>query len=321
MVTMANPLFSVVIPHWNGKQFLQPCLDALRHQSYKPIEVIIVDNHSHDGSQQYIKANYPEVKLIELPENRGFTGACNAGMEAAQGDFLALLNNDTEVDSNWAKAVVDAFLQHEDVGIVASKMLLFNQRDQIHTAGDGFTVDGRAFNRGVWQKDEGQFDKEEYVFGACGGSSAYRKVLLEQIGLLDDDFFFLLEDMDIAWRSQMAGWRTLYTPYAIVYHHLSATGGGATASFYDGRNSLYLLVKNVPIELLHKHGWLIIRKQVKIAWDALKAWRGEAARARLKGILVGLRDMPKILKKRREIQAQRKVSVDYLESILSPPQN
>lgn len=317
---MANPLFSVVIPHWNGKQFLETCLNALRSQSYEPIEVIIVDNNSHDGSQQYIKDNYPEVKLIELPENRGFTGACNMGMNAANGDFIALLNNDTEVDSNWAKAVVDAFLQHEDVGIVASKMLLFNQRDHIHTAGDGFTNDGRAFNRGVWQKDEGQFDKEEYVFGACGGSSAYRKELLEQIGLLDDDFFFLLEDMDIAWRSQMAGWHTLYTPNAIVYHHLSATGGGVTASFYDGRNSLYLLVKDLPIELWRKYGWQIIRKQFSIAWDALKAWRGEAARARLKGMLVALRDMPKVLKKRREIQAQRKVSIEYLETVLSPPQ-
>lgn len=318
---MANPLFSIVIPHWNGKQFLQTCLDALRKQSYDSIEVIIVDNNSHDGSQQYIKDNYPDMQLIELPENRGFTGACNAGMEAAGGDFIALLNNDTEVDLNWSKAVVDAFLRHDDVGIVASKMLLFNQRDQIHTAGDGFTVDGRAFNRGVWQKDEGQFDQEEYVFGACGGSSAYRKVLLDQIGLLDDDFFFLLEDMDIAWRSQMAGWRTLYTPHAIVYHHLSATGGGATASFYDGRNSLYLLVKDIPIELWRKYGWQIIRKQFSIVWDALKAWRGEAARARLRGILVGLRDMPKILKKRREIQSQRKESVEYLESLLSPPQN
>jgi GT2 family glycosyltransferase len=318
---MTNSLFSVVIPHWNGKQFLQPCVDALRNQSYETIEVIIVDNNSQDGSQQYIKDNYPEVKLIELSENRGFTGACNAGMELAQGDFIALLNNDTEVDSNWAKAVLDAFSRHDDVGIVASKMLLFNQRDHIHTAGDGFTIDGRAFNRGVWQKDEGQFDQEEYVFGACGGSSAYRKELLDQIGLLDDDFFFLLEDMDIAWRSQMAGWRTLYTPHAIVYHHLSATGGGATASFYDGRNSLYLLVKDVPIELWRKYGWQIIRKQLSIVWDALKAWRGEAARARLRGILVALRDMPKILKKRSEIQSQRKETIDYLESILSPPQN
>lgn len=318
---MSEALFSVVIPHWNGKNFLQPCLDALRNQSYEAIEVIIVDNNSEDGSQEYIKDNYPEVQLIELPENRGFTGACNAGMEVARGDIISLLNNDTEVDSRWVESVVDAFTRHDEVGIVASKMMLFNQRDTFHTAGDGFTTDGRAFNRGVWQKDEGQFNEEEYVFSACGGSSAYRRELLTEIGFLDDDYFFLLEDVDIAWRAQLAGWRTLYTPSAIVYHHLSATGGGVTASFYDGRNSLHLLVKNLPGEIWRKYGWQIAKRQFGLAIDALKAWRGEAARARLRGMMRGLLDLPHIMKKRKETQAKRKVSIDYLESMLSPPQN
>jgi GT2 family glycosyltransferase len=320
MVTMANPLFSVVIPHWNGKHFLQPCLDALRKQSYSPIEVIIVDNASSDGSQDYIKANYPEVQLIELPENRGFTGACNAGMQAAKGEFISLLNNDTEVDPNWAQAVVDAFNRHPDVGMVASKMLLFTKRDYIHTTGDGFSTDGRPFNRGVWQKDEGQFETEDYVFSACGGSSVYRKALLDEVGLLDDDFFFSFEDVDLGWRSQLMGWTSLYTPHAIVYHHLSATGGGVTASFYDGRNSIYLLVKDLPSELWRKYRWQILGKQFSMAWDALKAWRGEAARARLRGMFAALRDLPKLLKKRREIQAKRTVSIEYLDSLLSPPQ-
>lgn len=317
---MTKPLFSIVIPNWNGKQFLQACLDSLRAQTYQALEVIIADNASHDGSQAYLREHYPEVLLIELPENRGFTGACNVGMEAAKGDYIALLNNDTEVDSHWVEAVVDAFERHPDVGMVASKMLLFNQRDHIHTVGDGFTTDGRAFNRGVWQKDEGQFDTETYVFSACGGSSVYRRQVLAEVGLLDDDFFFLLEDVDLAWRCQLAGWKTLYTPHAIVYHHLSATGGGVTASFYDGRNSLYLLVKDLPAPLWRKYGTQIIGRQAGIAWDALKAWRGEAARARLKGMLVGLRDMPKILNKRAETQKQRQVSIEYLESLLSPPQ-
>lgn len=313
-----EPLVSIVIPHWNGKQFLQPCLESLRAQTYTHHEVIIVDNASSDGSQAYIKAHYPEVRLIELAENRGFTGACNAGMEAAQGEVVALLNNDTECDPQWVQAVVAAFKQHPDAGIVASKMLLFNQRDHIHTAGDGFTTDGRAFNRGVWEKDTGQFDTAEYVFSACGGSSAYRRELLDEIGLLDDDYFFLLEDVDLAWRAQLAGWRTLYTPDAIVYHHLSATGGGVTASFYDGRNSLYLLVKVLPGALWRKYGWQITSRQVRIAYDALRAWRGEAARARLRGMLTGLWHLPRILKKRRAIQQGRKVSIDYLESMLTP---
>ncbi|MEL7435174.1 MAG: hypothetical protein AAFN11_14600 [Chloroflexota bacterium] len=131
----------------------------------------------------------------------------------------------------------------------------------------------------------------------------------------------MLEDIDIAWRAQLAGWRTLYTPHAIVYHHLSATGGGVTASYYDGRNSLYVLIKNLPTELWKKYGWQIARKQVSIALDAIKAWRGEAARARLRGMARGLLDLPRILKKRRIVQSQRTVSIEYLDSMLSPPQS
>jgi GT2 family glycosyltransferase len=214
---------------------------------------------------------------------------------------------------------VDAFARHADAGSVASKMLLFDRRDHLHTAGDYFTLDGRAGNRGVWQRDEGQFDHEEYVFSACGGSAIYRRKMLDQIGVLDDDFFFSMEDVDLGWRAQLAGWRCLYTPAAIVYHHLSATGGGVTASYYTGRNTIFLLVKNVPSALWRKYGWLILRAQARIALEALRAWRGEAARARLRGMLAGLLSLPRLLKKRLAVQATRTVSLDYLESILSPP--
>lgn len=314
-----NPeLLSIVIPHWNAVQFLPACLAALQRQTYPQTEVIIADNHSTDGSRELIKADYPWIRLIELDANYGFTGACNAGIRAARGGLIALLNNDTEVDAGWAAAVVDAFNRHPEVGSVASKMLLHDKRDHIHTTGDYFTIDGRAGNRGVWQKDEGQFEQEEYVFSACGGSSAYRRAMLDQIGLLDDDFFFSGEDVDLGWRAQLAGWRCLYTPRAIVYHHLSASGGGVTASFHDGRNLIYILVKNYPSELWRKHGMKVLRAQAGLAWEALKAWRGAAARARLRGMLAGSARLPYLLRKRRAIQQMRQVSIAYLESILSP---
>jgi len=314
-----SSLFSVVIPNWNGARFLPTCLDALAKQTYPAVEIIVVDNASRDGSQELVRTQYPDVRLIELPENCGFTGACNAGILAAKGEFVALLNNDTEVDPGWAAAVADAFQRHPEAGIVASKMLLFDRRDHIHTTGDYFTVDGRAGNRGVWQRDEGQYDREEYVFSACGGSSAYRKAMLDQIGILDDDFFYSLEDMDLAWRAQLAGWRCLYTPAAIVYHHLSATGGGVTASYYDGRNLLYILVKDYPAALWRKYGWRVLRAQLRLFWEALRAWRGQAARARLRGMWAGLVNAPRMWRKRRKIQGRRVASIEYLESALSPP--
>lgn len=316
---MAEPGLSVVIPNWNGKRFLATCLDSLRRQTYTDMKVILVDNASSDGSQALIRAAYPEVRLIELAENQGFTGACNIGIDAAQCEFIALLNNDTEVDERWAGELVAAFAARPEAGIVASKMLLFDQRDRLHTAGDYFTVDGRAGNRGAWERDEGQFDRGEYVFSACGGAAAYRQSMLAEIGALDDDFFFLLEDADLAWRAQLAGYKVWYAPDAIVYHHLSASGGGVTASYFDGRNSIWLLAKNMPASLLRKYAGRILARQISLAWAALKAWRGPEARARLRGMTRGLLTLRGIRAKRRRIQDMKRVSDDYLDSVLSRP--
>jgi GT2 family glycosyltransferase len=313
-----TPLLSVVIPNWNGAHYLPTCLNALRVQTYPTLEVIVVDNASQDGSCQLLAEQYPDVRLIALPENRGFTGACNAGIQAAHGEYVALLNNDTEVDPAWGAAVVAAFARHPEAGLVASKMLMFSERNRFHTAGDLYRVDGRLVNRGVWELDEGQYDREDYVFSACGGSSAYRRSLLDDIGLLDDDFFFSCEDMDLAWRAQLAGYRCVYTPDAVVYHHLSSTGGGVTASFHDGRNAIWILVKDYPAALWRRHGLKILRAQLGLAWQALRAWRGAAARARLRGMLAGLVGIPRMLRKRRGIQRSRRVSIEYLESVLTP---
>ncbi|MCP4421094.1 MAG: glycosyltransferase family 2 protein, partial [Chloroflexi bacterium] len=238
------PKASIIIPHLNGKQHLDDCLGSLRRQSCSDFEVLLVDNGSTDGTQVYVRDHFPEVQLIELGSNRGFTGACNAGWEAAKGNIIILPNNDTEVDPNWLREVLAAFEQNPQVGIVASKMLLFDKRDQFHTAGDFYRVDGLPGNRGVWQKDVGQYDQPEPVFSACGGSAAYRRTMLDEIGFLDDDFFFSCEDVDIGWRAQLAGWQVLYVPTAVVYHKLKATGGSVTGSYYDGRNFLYLIWKN-----------------------------------------------------------------------------
>jgi len=310
-------LVSIVIPNWNGLEHLPICLDALGRQTYQPVEVIVADNASTDGSQELLWTHYAHVRLVQLPENQGFTGACNAGMQAAQGVIIILLNNDTEVEPSWIAEVVAAFERHPDAGIVASKMLLFDRRDTLHTAGDFYRVDGTPGNRGVWQSGS-DYETEEYVFSACGGSAAYRRGMLDDIGLLDNDFFFSCEDVDLAWRAQLRGWRCVYAPKAVVYHRLAATGGGTTASFYDGRNYLWLIAKNYPGSLLRKYWREVVSAQMRLASEALKAWRGEAARARLRGMLMGLLTLPNALRKRRAIQRGRKASLEYIESILTP---
>lgn len=311
------PLVSVVIPNWNGIRHLPPCLDALRVQTYRSYEMIVVDNASSDGSQTLISDMYPDVCQIALAENRGFTGACNAGIAAARGQIIALLNNDTEATTGWLQEIVAAFTRHPEAGMIASKMLLFDRRDTLHTAGDFYRVDGMPGNRGVWQKDGEAYQDEVYVFSACGGAAAYRRAMLDEIGLLDDDFFFSCEDIDLGWRAQLAGWKCVYAPKAVVYHHLAATGGGATASFYDGRNTIWVIAKDYPGPLLRKYWGRVIIAQMQRARAALKARRGEAAQATLRGMLSGLVTLPQMLGKRRQIQAQRRVPLDYLDQILS----
>ena len=309
-------LASVIIPNWNGARFLPTCLDALHRQTYPRFEAIVVDNASSDGSQALLRAGYPEVQLIELAENRGFAGGVNAGIRASQGEIIALLNNDTEAEPGWLDELVRGLQRHPEAGSAASKMLLFDQRDTLHSAGDTFGTDGLPANRGVWEKDSARFNREEFVFGGCGGAVACRRRMLEEIGLFDESFFLSCEDVDLAWRAQLAGWRCIYVPTAVVYHHLSATGGGVTASYYTGRNTIWVLAKDVPGALLRKHWASMLRTQACIASDALRAWRGRAARARLRGQLAGLVGLPGVLCRRRATQATRKASVKELAALL-----
>jgi GT2 family glycosyltransferase len=311
------PLASVVIPNWNGLQHLSVCLDALRAQTYPNVEVVLVDNGSTDGSQALVVEHYPEVRLVALGQNLGLTGASNAGVRAAAGEILISLNNDTEVEPRFVEALTDALLDHPEAGMAASKMLLFDRRDTLHSAGDGYGFDGMPFNRGVWQRDEGQYDEPAWIFGGCGGGVAYRRTMLDQVGLFDESFFMYCEDVDLNWRAQLAGWRCWYTPEAVVYHKLSATGGGPIASFYTGRNTLWVVAKNYPIALLRQHFWPVVHAQWRISREALGAWRGQAARARLRGQMAGLLGWPRMIRKRRAIQGARQASDEYIATLLA----
>ena len=314
---LSDPLLSIIIPQYNGAHHLPVCLNALKRQTYADLEIILVDNGSSDDSVSLTRNEFPEVRVIELGSNLGLTGAINQGIQHAQGEVIVPLNNDTEADPGWARALVDQLQAFPDAGIAASKMLLFSERDKIHSAGDGFGSDGIPINRGVWQKDQGQFDNDTYIFGGCGGAVAYRRSMLDEIGLFDEDLFMYLEDVDLNWRAQIAGYKAVFAPRALVYHHLSATGGGVIASYFTGRNTIFVLAKDIPNAIFRKFWWRIIKAQLLIALDAMRAWRGEAARARLRGQLAGVWKLPKWFGKRKLVQQQKRVSDEYLLGLLT----
>jgi GT2 family glycosyltransferase len=312
------PLASIIIPNYNGLRFLPVCLDALEAQTYPSActEIIVVDDASTDGSLAFVRERYPHVHVIALARNGGMAVASNAGAAAARGDLLVMLNNDTEAEPGWLAALAKAVQMHPRAGTIASKMLLFDRRDTLHSAGDVMAANGIPHNRGVWQRDEGQYDADPVVFGGCGGGAAYRREAWQEAGGFDERLFMYLEDVDLAWRLRLLGWEAVFAPEARLYHHVSATGGGTLASYYTGRNTIWVIAKDMPGPLIRRHFGRILGAQGRVARDALRAWRGEAARARLRGQLAGVLGLAKVLRWRKSVQEGRLVSVGEIERLL-----
>lgn len=311
------PLASVIIPNWNGIKLLRPCLDSLRKQTLTHFETIVVDNGSSDGSVQVLSSEYPEVRTLALSTNSGYTGGCNAGLNTACGRYLALLNNDTEVDPHWLENLVNGLRRHPDAGMATSRIMLYDRRQMLNSAGDLYGRNGLPNSRGVWQTHGASFASESFVFGGSGGAMALRREMLAEVGLFEEAFFMWCEDVDLSWRAQLAGWKCIYEPEAVIYHHLSATGGGKFASYYVGRNTIWVIARNYPPSLYKRYWSRIWAAQWRVMWSALRSWRGEAARARLRGQLAGLLTLGRWRQFRCSNMQGRRVSDEYLESILS----
>lgn len=243
---MNTPKISIVIPNMNGAHFLRPCLDSLRRQIFTNFELIIIDNASNDDSLIVAKDKIPEAIIYSFEKNEGFAKAVNQGIKMAKGEYIFLLNNDTELDINCLNTLNNFLDQHSDISFCATKMLYFEERNIIDIAGDILTIYGIAHKRGNGEIDSGQYDKGQAIFGACAGAAFYRRSLFEQIGYFDEDFFAYLEDVDISFRANLAGHKCWYVPEAIVYH----VDGGTSrkfqkfALFLTIRNQLYLIYKN-----------------------------------------------------------------------------
>ena len=309
------PRVTVVIPNWNGERFLSSCLDSLREQSFENFETILVDNGSTDDSVAFARHNFPEVRVLPLGENKGFSVAVNAAIKASRAEYVALLNNDTETDPGWLAALVKAAEAYPKAGLFASKMVDFNDRRVLDGAGDALRRSGLPLRLGHGEPDHGQYDEAAYVFGACAGAALYRRDMLNDIGLFDEDFFAYCEDGDLSFRAQLAGYRCLYMPEAVVYHIGSATTGKRSpfAVRLGTRNGLCLLVKNLPTPLVPCFLPFIAAGQLS---RLIVAAATSTLRAHLQGLAGALRLLPLMLKKRWEIQKRRRVLVGYIRRLL-----
>lgn len=308
---------SVIIPTYNGSHLLGPCLEAVACQTRPADETLVVDDGSTDGTAALLQERFPWVRPVRLDQNQGFVGAVNAGIGASQGEILALLNNDTEPEPGWLGALVAPLEADPTLGSTASKMLLFDRRDHLQSAGDGYSTGGVPINRGAWTRDDGRFDRKTDVFGPSGGAAAYRRSALDDAGGFDPWLVSYLEDVDLSWRLQLLGYRCRYMPEARVYHMVSATGGGVRPSYFCGRNFPLVLVSDVPGALLRKYWRDVVREQGKIVLEALWHVREPAARARLRGYAAAVVLLPEAVRRRRRVQGMRRVSVDCLEQLLT----
>ncbi len=279
-------------------------------------EILLVDNHSTDDSIPYVRANFPDVRIVPLAWNGVFAGAVNAGIRIARGEYIVLLNNDVEAEPDWLSELLGRLESTPEAGMAASKILLWDRRDALHSAGDFYGLDGIPGNRGVWGIDDGRFDDDRLIFGACAGAAAYRRTLFEGIGLFDDSLVAYCEDVDLNLRAHLAGWQCVFAPRARIYHRLSATGGGPFASYCCGRNFIVVALRDLPAPILRRHGTALLGAQLRIAVEALLHCREPAARARLRGQLAGLRAVPRAWARRAGVHAAAVTPWQALESWL-----
>lgn len=280
-------MVSVIIPNYNGERFLKECLESLKRQTFDDMEVILVDNASTDDSIKLAKELYREIRVIELHDNTGFAYAVNRGIEAAKGEYVLLLNNDTIVFPNFVKNQYKMIKGKPDVFSCSALMIQNQNHELVDDAGDELAVLGWGFAPDRDKPVSGCGVPHE-VFSSCAGAAIYRKAVFDEIGLFDESFFAYLEDMDVGYRARLAGYRNLYNPYAKVYHLGSASSGSRHNAFkveLSARNSMYMMKKNMPVwQYILNLPFIVAGIAIKTVYFAKKGIAGAYIRGIYRGI-------------------------------------
>ncbi|MBU3933657.1 MAG: glycosyltransferase family 2 protein, partial [Candidatus Omnitrophica bacterium] len=219
-------LVSAIIANWNKKAYLKDCLDSLLNQTHSPIEIIVVDNGSWDGSQQMLKEKFPQVRLIINEHNELYCRAQNKGIGAAKGEFIVSLNNDVVLEKDFVEELLKAANANERTGMVCGKIMSWD-RATVDSAGQMLGRSRRPVERGYKKKDSARYDEPCYIFSAGGVAPLYKRKMLEEIKIdgeyFDESYGMFYEDLDIAWRGRLFGWRGFYNPCALAYHRRGGT--------------------------------------------------------------------------------------------------
>ena len=310
-----GPLTSFVIPNYNGKNFINICLNSIAQQTHKSFEVIVVDDASTDDSCSFVRSQYSWVHLIRLEHNTGFCHAVNTGIKASKGNYIALINNDVELDKDWLICMVQAMQAYPDAFGISSKVLNYYDRKTIDDAGDIYTREGRAFKRWNSLSDERFNHRTEEIFSPSGAASLFSVSALDKAGLWDEHFIAYLDDVDIGFRARLLGYKSYYEPKAVAYHMVSRSYGKNTVAMgaLVLRNNTAVMIKDMPLPLIVGYfPWLIIG-HLKIMKFILSIG---GLKALIKGYIMLIKMMPYLLQARSVIKDKTVITVKTLKSAI-----
>ncbi len=311
-----NKLVSIIIVNYNGKDHLKKCLPSLEKQKYHPIQTIIVDNASQDGSVEFITKNYPRIELVQNNANLGFAEGNNVGYDAVKGEYVLFLNNDTEVTDNFLIELVKIAEADKTIGGVQSKILLMDQPDTLDSVGAYLTNTGILYHFGVNKKDGPFYNKCVPVYSAKGACLLIKRTVLEQVlvdnKIFDERYFAYFEETDLCHRIWLAGYKLLYVPQSVIYHKLGATSmkfSNAFVQFHSFKNRINSYMKNLEmysfLKIMTIH---LLICQVAVLFYATQG-KMKISFAIEKAIIWNICNLPETLRKRKYIQAKiRKIS-------------
>jgi GT2 family glycosyltransferase len=290
-------------------------LSSLAGQGMRDFDVTVVDNGSTDDSVAYLRAEWPDVQVVELPENVGYASAANQGVAATTGEYIAFLNDDMELEPEWLERLCDELDQDLGLGVVTSKVLFHGDRETIYQAGYEYYTYGWCATRGAGETDEGQHDRALPTIGGTGAGSIWRREAIEIAGGFDGDFFLYCEEVDLGLRILLAGYRGLYVPAPVAFHVAGAKTGKTPEMprrlFY--RNQLVTQLKNVPAPILLR----ALPKTILFLHQQYRSERiGGTPRVALGAYLEFLKRLPRTLRERRRVLKNRRISNEELRSAL-----
>jgi GT2 family glycosyltransferase len=314
-----NPKVSIIVLNWNGEKYLNDCFTSLENQTYSNFEIILVDNGSEDGSVKFVRKNFPRIKIVENKKNLGFAEGNNRGIKLAKGEYIFILNNDTKIDKNCLERLVEVTERDNKIGMSSPKILFLKNPQLINSVGIKIYFDGMSRARGEMEIDKGQYNQVEEILLPSGCAALYRKKMLDEIGLFDENFFAYCEDTDLGLRGRLADWKAILVPSAIVYHHWSGTVGKYSnfKAFLVERNHFWVALKNFPLTLLFLLPFYTILRYCFLIYGILTR-RGPGAKFQyskfklffilIKAYIFALKGMPTILRKRSLIQKNKKLT-------------